>query len=392
MKITIGLNMIVKNEAHVIRRCFDSILKEKLIDYWCIVDTGSTDGTQNIIKQYFEQKGIPGELVEFPFTNFAECRNLALAGLKGKCDYGFRIDADEELIYQPQFSLDKLKSDIEKNNYDYVGLRVQSKNNSSAGIHFIKMSLDWTWHGYVHEYLTVKDVDFTKLTNILVGSAYIQYNEDGDSWKQGQEVKNKRYVELLEKQIADEPENPRWIFYLGQSYAFMGGVENMRTAIGYYEQRAAIKMKEIDDEAYISKLYALMLRKDVGDNLNPQEIIDCGLLNPKRFEHLGLAIAYYQGIRQWEAAYQISLEAIKVYMHPPLTGESELFVNIAFYTFSCAYSHVLNCLATKRAKEGLDLLNLMFRNIKSGASIPLATEPQMLRLKSDLEKLNMKIA
>ena len=41
---TICLNMIVRNEAPVIRRCLDSVMP--IIDSWVIVDTGSTDGTQ----------------------------------------------------------------------------------------------------------------------------------------------------------------------------------------------------------------------------------------------------------------------------------------------------------------------------------------------------------
>jgi len=41
---TICLTMIVKNEAQVIRRCIDSV--RRFISYWVIVDTGSTDGTQ----------------------------------------------------------------------------------------------------------------------------------------------------------------------------------------------------------------------------------------------------------------------------------------------------------------------------------------------------------
>ncbi|MGW8788902.1 glycosyltransferase, partial [Heyndrickxia sporothermodurans] len=43
---TICLSMIVKNEASVIRRCLDSV--RPLIDTWVIIDTGSTDGTQDI--------------------------------------------------------------------------------------------------------------------------------------------------------------------------------------------------------------------------------------------------------------------------------------------------------------------------------------------------------
>ena len=38
----ITLNMIVKNEAHVIERCLSAA--RPLIDAWCIVDTGSAAG------------------------------------------------------------------------------------------------------------------------------------------------------------------------------------------------------------------------------------------------------------------------------------------------------------------------------------------------------------
>ena len=46
---TICLTMIVKNESQVIRRCIDSV--KDYISYWVIVDTGSTDGTQDLIKE-----------------------------------------------------------------------------------------------------------------------------------------------------------------------------------------------------------------------------------------------------------------------------------------------------------------------------------------------------
>ena len=56
----ICLNMIVKNESRIIKRCLDSILP--LIDSYCIIDTGSTDGTQEIILETL--KDLPGELIE----------------------------------------------------------------------------------------------------------------------------------------------------------------------------------------------------------------------------------------------------------------------------------------------------------------------------------------
>ena len=80
------LCMIVKNEAHIIKETLNNILK--YIDYWVISDTGSTDGTQEIIKEFFEQKKIPGELVENEWKNFGHNRTLALeAAQKSKFDF-----------------------------------------------------------------------------------------------------------------------------------------------------------------------------------------------------------------------------------------------------------------------------------------------------------------
>ena len=61
-KPSISLNMIVKNEAHVIERCLASV--KPWIDRWVIVDTGSTDGTQQVIRHFMQ--GVPGELHERP--------------------------------------------------------------------------------------------------------------------------------------------------------------------------------------------------------------------------------------------------------------------------------------------------------------------------------------
>src|SRR5579872_2737177 len=88
-KPTVCLNMIVKDESEVIERSLSSI--KHLIDYWVIVDTGSTDGTQTIIKKFL--KGIPGELHERKWVDFAQNRNEALDLAKNKGDYLLFIDA-----------------------------------------------------------------------------------------------------------------------------------------------------------------------------------------------------------------------------------------------------------------------------------------------------------
>ena len=70
----ICLNMIVKNESRVIERCLRSA--KPFIHSWAISDTGSTDGTQDIIRRVMAD--VPGELIERPWVDFAHNRNQAL--------------------------------------------------------------------------------------------------------------------------------------------------------------------------------------------------------------------------------------------------------------------------------------------------------------------------
>jgi glycosyltransferase involved in cell wall biosynthesis len=92
---TICLTMIVKDEAPVIARCLASVRSH--ISRWAIVDTGSTDGTQAIVRR--ELAGLPGSLIERPWVDFSSNRNqsLDLARTFGG-DYLLMIDADDTLV------------------------------------------------------------------------------------------------------------------------------------------------------------------------------------------------------------------------------------------------------------------------------------------------------
>lgn len=74
----IALNMIVKNEAHCIRRCLESVLP--YITAAVIVDTGSTDGTQELISDILCE--VPHSVLQRPWKDFGFNRTEALAGVK----------------------------------------------------------------------------------------------------------------------------------------------------------------------------------------------------------------------------------------------------------------------------------------------------------------------
>ena len=84
----LSLCMIVKNEERFLRNCLESA--KDIVDEIVIVDTGSTDGTLDIAREY-GAKIVPYEWND----DFSEARNLSLEHATG--NWALWLDADEEI-------------------------------------------------------------------------------------------------------------------------------------------------------------------------------------------------------------------------------------------------------------------------------------------------------
>jgi tetratricopeptide (TPR) repeat protein len=219
MMPTLCLNMIVKNESKIIARLLDSVVP--IIDCYCICDTGSTDDTVKIIKEYFYNKSLPGKVVTEPFKNFCHNRNFALQSCLGMSDYVLLIDADMVLKIT-NFDKNML------NNADSFHILQGNDNFYYQNIRIVKNNGLYSYSGVTHEYIntpsnsSVHSFDKKDLFILDLG--------DGGS----KQNKFERDVALLLGGLKEEPDNVRYHFYLANSYHDSG---NFNDAIKFYKKR-----------------------------------------------------------------------------------------------------------------------------------------------------------
>lgn len=268
VKKKICLNMIVKNESQVITRCLASV--KPMIDYWVILDTGSTDGTQDIIKQYM--KDIPGELHEEPFVNFEYSRNKALDFARGKSEYLLFIDADEVLSIAPDFKLPHL-------DHDFYYIMTQYGGTEYVRVQLIKNEPTWHWEGVVHE-AVVNSLAHTCST--LEGVKNI-VNTDGARSKDPR--KYQKDAAMLEEALAKDPTSTRYTFYLAQSYKDAG--EHAK-ALEFYQKRIA--MGGWDQEVFWSMLQVAHLQQALD---RPSEDVLSSYYQAYHYRNLRMEPIYY---------------------------------------------------------------------------------------------------
>jgi len=96
---TVGLSMIVKNEAHTLRQCLESV--RDLVSQIVIADTGSSDDSVSIAREF------NATVISFEWDDhFANARNAALAPMT--TDWVLVLDADEELDQDTQRNIPAL--------------------------------------------------------------------------------------------------------------------------------------------------------------------------------------------------------------------------------------------------------------------------------------------
>ena len=205
---TLGISMIVKNEAECIEACLESV---KGADEIVIVDTGSEDNTVELCKKYTDKV-----YTDYKWNDdFSEARNESLK--RCTADWILIIDADEVLevpILGIRHILNNyMTKEVEGHVIRYFGMlfSVQTGKELVASIRIIKNTPAIKWDGAIHNSLTY-DGSNARLramcyqSKFLIKSGYsVAHFKDPD-----------RTFRILNKQLEATPDNTRLMYYMGR--------------------------------------------------------------------------------------------------------------------------------------------------------------------------------
>jgi len=306
---TICLGMIVKDEAPVIRRCLESV--RPFIDTWVIADTGSTDGTQELIREALAD--VPGTLLQRPWVDFAHNRNEVLDAARGRAGYTFTIDADETLAIDDGFARPRLDADSYNMSIHYGTICYHRKQ-------LVRSALPWRYKGVLHEYLTCPEA---RTEAFLPGLKTIVTH---DGARAHDPLTYRRDALVLEKALLDEPDNERYVFYLAQSYRDAGELD---LAIRNYERR--LGMGGWSEELWCSRFQIGVLKERRGDPW--PEVMAAYLAafehTPDRAEPLYKIGMHYQAAREFHTAQMFFRRGLDV----PRPAPERLFVWRTVYDY-----------------------------------------------------------
>lgn len=357
---TIGLVMIVRDEAATVRRCLDSV--RPLVDYVLVVDTGSQDGTPEIVRRYLTAAGLRGEVVEEPWQNFGYNRSHSLAQLRARADidYALIMDADDVLVFDAGFDPAGFKESLDRPYYDFeIRLgpakiwRPQLLSNKFA----------FSYKGVLHEFVAgpreAGGVSYASGVHILAGS-------DGVRWRNPN--KNRDDAAILEKALESETDPiicARYTFYLALAYMEAG---DKAKALEFFLKRAELDV--VKPELALSLHYAARMMDALGypDMAIIGAYLQAYEADPVRAEPLHGAMSFCRLNDKPHQGYLIGRHAVG--MTEPLHG---LFVESWIYEYGILEEFSVSAYRSGHYKDCLKALE----KIIADGKIPPSALPRI---------------
>jgi glycosyltransferase involved in cell wall biosynthesis len=317
MKNSLSLCVICKNEEKNIGTLLESVSGD-LFDQIVVCDTGSTDGTLDVLKKY----GVQIEHFEW-VDDFSAARNFAFS--KATSDYIMWLDSDDYLKKEDYQKLVELKNRLHEYpiwllKYEYAHDEFGVSICSFYRERIVKRSLNIQWEQPIHEYMPL-------LHPYSQVEIEVHHNK--------KESHTKRNLSILEKIVEKNPNFSRNVYYLGKEYFDSGDYERGKEYLnkfldmpdGWSENRfgACIRLAE----------YAMSVSDIKEAKINLYRSMEIDPLKAKTYFYLG-------DISLGEKNYH---EAIHWYKICVSMGRSSKSLDIVEPKFSTWLPYLQMCLA-----------------------------------------------
>lgn len=300
--VTVTLCAIVKNETHIIREMLESMIP--YIDRYDITDTGSDDGTPELIKEVMDEHNIPGEVYLSDWKGFGKSRSEAIENCMGKATYAWMIDADDKVdgtfVYPEVMDMDSYSLRLGSPSFSWFRNQIFRVDNPER---------TWEYVGVLHEYAQIKDVDpkTYRVQKLLLGDYFVNARTLGNRNVGIDPIeKYSRDAEVLDSALTNpddpyyEPNNVRYQFYLAQSYFDSRQLEKSFDA---YKKRA--EMGGWDEEVWFAKFRMAIIKGMIGGNWPEikELFLDAFEYRPTRTEPLYEISRTYRAMNKPRLAY-----------------------------------------------------------------------------------------
>jgi GR25 family glycosyltransferase involved in LPS biosynthesis len=280
---TLCLNMIVKNESHIILNTLKMLVSKLTFDHWVICDTGSTDNTCEIITTFFKEKQIPGTLYQDEWVDFSHNRNLALQRAFGLTDLLFIFDADDEIH-------GNITIPFENNCHGYLVNFGSNMGISYQRVLLINNRTKWIFRSVIHEYISCLEKNI--IIGTIEGDYYVVSGKSGSRNKDPNKYLNDALI--LEKEYnialaANDSIYNRYGFYCANSYRDAG---NIQEAIKWY--KIVLKNDNWSQEKYLACYFLYKLYTSTNEiHTALFYLIESLQYDRERFECIYELIQYY---------------------------------------------------------------------------------------------------
>jgi len=308
--------MIIKNEGPLLPRLFESI--RGFVAEYCIVDTGSTDDTMEVLKSM----DMPGTIYEEAFVDFGTTRNVLLQKCREttRCDYLLLLDADMILCQSPEWDWARFDSRIDV--YSLIQVSALEYEN----VRLIRRdAIEVKVVGSTHEYYDVP----CKYSQGTIPKRVVHIRDVGDGKCKGD--KFSRDERLLRRDLDADGSNPRTIFYLANT---LKDQAKYAEAIPFYIRRTQMGGFFAETDLSYTSLVQCFLGLD--DLHNAEKYAPVAAYRPtvQRAEPLYYMVFYLHSKQKYDLAWYYARMAGRI---PKPSVSQALFIHNDIYDFWVDY-------------------------------------------------------